>query len=440
MPCFRHAALAAFALYASVGIANAIQAAKPANAVVPIDRIIAVVNGDVITEFDLGDQMKFVTRQLSKQETPLPPREVLEKQLLERMINERVQMQFAKETGLRIDDAQLEKTIGRIAQENSMTVQAFRDALVADGISFNKFREEIRGEIIKARLKEREVDNKITVTDSEIDNFMEKREAQIGQAEEYNLAHVLVRVPEQASPEQVQEKRARAEQALAQLKEGAPFAQVSAGFSDAPDALEGGSMGWRAPARLPDIFVEPLKTMKTGEVSAILRSPNGFHILKLQEKRGGDDAPVIVEQTNARHILIKPSELTSEADAKKRLTNLKERLDNGADFAELARLNSEDGSAGKGGDLGWISPSDTVPDFERAMAALQPGQISEPIQSQFGWHLIQVLDRRKEDVSEEKQRLLARQAVRARKSDEAYQEWLRQLRDQAYVEYRLEDQ
>ncbi|MDQ3195530.1 MAG: peptidylprolyl isomerase [Burkholderiales bacterium] len=440
MRYFRHAALAAFAVYASIGIANAIQAAKPLDVVVPIDRIIAVVNEDVITGFDLDDQMKFVTRQLSKQDTPLPPREVLEKQLLERMINERVQMQFAKETGLRIDDAQLEKTISRIAQDNSMTVQAFREALVADGISFNKFREEIRGEIIKARLKEREVDNKITVTDSEIDNFMEKREAQAGQAEEYNLAHILVRVPEQASPEQVQEKQARAENALAQLNEGAPFAQVSAGFSDAPDALEGGSMGWRAPERLPDIFVEPLKTMKTGEVSPILRSPNGFHILKLQEKRGGDDAPIIIEQTRARHILVKPSELTSEADAKKRLTNLKERLDNGSDFAELARLNSEDGSAGKGGDLGWISPGDTVPDFERAMAALQPGQISEPVLSQFGWHLIQVIERRKEDVSEEKQRLLARQAVRARKSDEAYQEWLRQLRDQAYVEYRLEEQ
>lgn len=354
------------------------------------------------------------------------------------MISSQVQLQYAKETGLRVDDAQLEKAIARIAEENQISVAQLRDSLDKDGVSFNKFREEIRDEIIMVRLREREVDNKILITDSEVDNYLKTQQTQEGKADEFNLSHILVRVPEQASPEQLQERRARAEEALAQIKAGVDFRQVAASFSDAPDAIQGGMMGWRQLDRLPTIFAEAVKSIGTGEVSAVLRSPNGFHIVRVNDRRG-QNAPLIVPQTHARHILIKTSELVSENDAKERLVKLKERLDNGADFAELARLQSEDSSAARGGDLGWLSPGDTVPEFEKAMDALSPGQVSEPVKSPFGWHLIQVIERRKQDMSQEQQRLRARQALRAQKTDEAYQEWVRQLRDKAFVEYRLEE-
>ena len=409
--------------------------AQPPAPVQLVGRIVAVVNNEVITQFELNDRMRIVMQQLQKRGTPLPPQEVLEKQMLERIITDRVQLQFAKETGIRVDDLQLDKTLQRIAQENNMTVEAFRGALEKDGVSFAKFREEIRDEIILGRLREREVENRITVSDGEVENFLSTRAAQSGGEDEFNLAHILVRVPEQASPEQIQGKRAHAEKALAELKK-VDFAQVAASYSDAPDALQGGVLGWRAASRLPALFLETVNGLKPGESSAVLRSPNGFHILKLLDKRSKGGA-LIVQKTHARHILIKTSEIASELDAKNRMIQLKERLDNGANFAELARLHSEDGSASKGGDLGWLSPGETVPEFERAMDALKPGETSVPVKSPFGWHLIQVLERRSEDVSKERQTLMARQEIRARKADEAYENWLRQLRDQAFVEYRL---
>ena len=406
--------------------------------VIAIDRIVAVVNDEVITRLDLDERTRLAVRQLQQQGTPLPPLPVLEKQILDRMITDRVQLQFARETGLRIDDAELERALSRIAQENRLSLAELTRAVEKSGLPFSKFREDIRNEIIVARLREREVDNKIVITDGEIDNFINTQQAQDGKSDEYNLSHILVAVPEKASPEQIRQRLDRAEEALAQLKKGVDFRQVAAAFSEAPDALQGGLLGWRESSRLPTIFVEALKTMRTGEFSPVLRSANGFHILKLNDKRGSA-SPVIVQQTRARHILIKTNELVSEDDARNRLNTLKERLENKADFAELARIHSEDSSAAKGGDLGWLSPGDTVPEFERAMNALKPGEISAPVRSPFGWHLIQVLERRNEDMSSERQRLQARQALRARKSDEAYQEWLRQLRDRAFVEIRLED-
>ena len=412
----------------------------PAQSPAPVQlvgRIVAVVNNEVITQFELNDRMRIVMQQLQKRGTPLPPQEVLEKQMLERIITDRVQLQFAKETGIRVDDLQLDKTLQRIAQENNMTVDAFRGALEKDGISFAKFRDEIRDEIILGRLREREVENRITVSEGEVEGFLSTRAAQAGGEDEFNLAHILVRVPEQASPEQIQGKRAHAEKALAELKK-MDFAQVAASYSDAPDALQGGILGWRAASRLPALFQETVSSLKPGDTSAVLRSPNGFHILKLLDKRSKGGA-LIVQKTHARHILIKTSEIASETDTKNRMVQLKERLDNGANFAELARLHSEDGSASKGGDLGWLSPGETVPEFERAMDALKPGETSVPVKSPFGWHLIQVQERRSEDVSKERQTLMARQEIRARKADEAYESWLRQLRDQAFVEYRLED-
>ncbi len=403
-----------------------------------LDRVVAVVNNEVVTQLDLDEQVKVALQQLRRQGTPLPAKDVLERQLLERLVTARVLVQTARETGLRVDDNQLQRSLERIAQENKLTPEAFRKALESDGVNFDRFRNEMRNEILIARLKEREVDSKILITDAEIDNYLKNQQNLGGKDDEYSLAHILVLVPEQASPEQIQAKRAAAEKALVQLRGGADFRQVSAGVSDAQNALEGGPLGWRQTSRLPQIFVESVKAMKVGDLSPVLRSANGFHILKLLDKRG-NETPVIVQQTHTRHILVRLNEVVSEADAKQRLFNLKERIDNGADFAELARLQSEDASSSRGGDLGWLSPGDTVPEFERAMNALEPGQVSEPVQSPFGWHLIQVLERRNEDMSKERQRLLARQAIRARKSDEAYQEWVRQQRDRAYVELRLEE-
>jgi peptidyl-prolyl cis-trans isomerase SurA len=404
--------------------------------VIEADRIIAVVNDEVITLHELRSRMAQVERQLRQQGTQLPPRDVLEKHILERLIVDRVQVQFAKETGLRIDDAQLDQTLARIAEGNRMGLAEFRANLEQDGIPWMKFREEIRNEMTIGRLREREVDSKIRRQRGG-DRQLPRGRRRHG-SEEFNLAHILLRVPEQARTEQLVRLQARAEDILAQLRRGADFAQLAASNSDAPDGLSGGLMGWRPLDRLPSLFAEEVPKLKPGEVSAVLRSPAGFHILKLLERRGGAIKAQPVEQTRARHILIKTSELVPEAEARRKLVTLKERLSHGADFAELARLHSNDLSAAKGGDLGWLNPGDTVPDFERAMNSLKPGQVGEPVQSPFGWHLIQVLERRM-DVSKERVRQTARMALRERKADEAYQDWLRQMRDRAYVEYRLED-
>ncbi len=406
--------------------------------IITLDRIVAVVNDEVITRNDLTERVDLATAQLARQGTPAPARPLLERQLLERMIADRAQMQFAKESGLRVDDVELNRAIDRIAEDNKISTAQLRASLDKDGVPFTKFREDIRGQIIMARLREREVDDKIVITESEIDNLLANPQQQAAGADEFNVSHILVRVPENASPDQIKGRLERAEQALAQLKSGTDFRQIAATFSESPDALQGGSMGWRDGERLPTLFFDALRTMQAGELSSVLRSPNGFHILKLDQRRGGQ-GPVMVQQTNARHILIKASELVSDNEARNRLRNLKERLENKTDFAQLARANSEDTSASKGGDLGWISPGDTVPEFERAMNALQPGQISEPVRSPFGWHLIQVVERRSADMSKERRRLTARQALRERKSEEAYEEWVRQLRDRAFVEVRLEE-
>lgn len=404
--------------------------------VIEADRIIAVVNDEVITLNELKARITAVERQLRQQGTQMPPRDVLEKHILERLIVDRVQIQFARETGLRIDDAQLDQTLARIAEGNRMDLAQFRASLEQDGIPWAKFREDIRDEIIVSRIREREVDSKIVVSEGEIDNFLESAGA--AGSEEYNLGHILLRVPEQAKPEQLVRLKARAEDIISQLRGGADFAQLAASYSDAPDGLSGGMMGWRPLERLPSLFAEVVPKLKPGEVSDAVRSPAGYHILKLIDRRGGAIKAQPVEQTHARHILIKTSELVSESEAKRRLVGLKERITHGAEFAELARLHSNDLSAAKGGDLGWLSPGDTVPEFERAMNSLKPGEVGEPVKSPFGWHLIQVIERRM-DTSKERVRQSARMALRERKADEAYQDWLRQMRDRAYVEYRLED-
>jgi peptidyl-prolyl cis-trans isomerase SurA len=412
------------------------QQSKPRSIVV-VDRIVAVVNDEVITERELAARVDFALRQLAQQGTQPPARQVLERQLLERTINDRVQMQHARDTGPRVDDAELDRAMLKIAEQNKMTVVELRTVLAKDNVPYDKFREDIRSEITLSRLREREVAQKIVVTESEVDNFIQSQMAQSGR-DEFNVSHILVSVPEKATPEQLQQRRERAEQALSQIKGGADFRQIAAAFSDGPEALQGGLLGWRESSRLPALFLDALRPLQAGQLSELLRSSNGFHILRLNERRGGA-APVMIQQTRARHILIKTNELVSETEARNRILTLKERLDNKADFAELARSRSEDTSASRGGELNWLSPGDTVPEFERAMDALKPGEISAPVRSPFGWHLIQVIERRNQDMTQEGRRLNARQTLRDRKTDEAYQEWVRQLRDRAYVEQRLEN-
>ncbi len=416
-------------------------AAQPSYAatVEPIeaDRIVAVVGTDVITYVDLRTRLASALKQLQKQGTPLPPQDVLERQMLERLIMDRAQLQYAKDSGMRVDDTQLDQAIGRIAAGNKMSVPQFRAALEKDGVQYASFREEIRNEMIAVRLREREVDSKLIISEGEIDNYL-ANQAATGSGEEYQLAHILLRAPESASPEQLQKLRQRGEQALKRAQAGENFAELTAAFSDAPDALQGGDLGFRPLSRLPSLYSEVAGRLQAGEVSELLRSSAGFHIVKLVAKRGGG-AVASVQQTKARHILIRVNEVVSEAEARRKLEGVRERITNGVDFAEQARLYSQDGSAAKGGDLGWLNPGDTVPEFEQAMNALKLDEVSPVVQSPFGMHLIQVQERREKDVSADRQRAVARQAIRERKLDEAYQDWLRQLRDRTYVENRLDE-
>jgi len=403
-----------------------------------LDRVVAIVNNEAITQHDIDDQKRIVVEQMRTQKMSPPAADVLDKQVTERLITERLMLQLAKSGGIKVDDLQVERTIERIAQENKLTPAEFRNALGREGIPFAKYREDLRNEIMIQKLREREVDEHVQVSDAEVENFLASLATQSGGDVEYRLAHILVLAPDQGTPEQIEVKRRRAEEALSKIQAGTDFSLVAASYSEAPDALQGGNLGWRSPARLPTVFADPVRSMQPGEVSPVLRSASGFHIVKVLEKRSRND-PTVVEQTHARHILIRVNEVTSESEGKARLERIKERLDSGAKFEDQARLNSEDGSAAKGGDLGWISPGDTVPDFENAMKALKPGEMSGPVRTPFGWHLIQVLERREQDITVERQRDQARLALRQRKSDESFQEWVRQMRDRAYIEYKSDE-
>lgn len=409
---------------------------QAAPAIEAIDQIVAVVNDEVITRGELEQRYQVAVQQLRRQNIQQPPRNLLLKQTLERMVTERALLQHAKNTGIRLEPLQIERTIERIAQQNNLGIEGLKQALARDGISFERFRENISNEMLIARARERQVESKLNISDAEIDSYLQSQST-LGHDEEFHISHILVTVPENASPEQTQERRERAQKILDELGKGVDFAQLSASYSDAPNALDGGILGWRNAGQIPTLFLDALRNLKPGEVTELLKSPNGFHVIKLNDKRGKGVATVI-EQTRARHILIKPSEITSESDAINRLNQIRERLEQGGEkFEDLARQFSEDtGSAAKGGELGWVNPGDTVPEFERAMNVLQPGQLSPIVQSPFGWHLIQVIERRQQDVTAERQRLLARQAIRERKSDEAFEDWVRQVRDQAYVELR----
>jgi peptidyl-prolyl cis-trans isomerase SurA len=407
-----------------------------------IDQIVAVVNDEVITQVDLDERTDTLAQQLARQSASagqnagqLPERGVLRRQVLERMITDRVLVQYGRESGMRVDDATLDRAVARIADDSKASLADFRKKLLSEGVSWARFREEIRNEILFARLRDREVDSKLTVSDGEVDAELREAASRGANEDELMISHVLIAVPEQADPEQTLRREARARAALERLQAGDSFAQVAATYSDAPDALQGGSLGWRTVSRIPSVFANVAPGMKKGELSAIIRSGSGFHIFQVTDRRG-TKTPEVVRQYHLKEILIRVDPNNSESEARARLQALRARIEGGEDFQQIARLNSEDESRAKGGDIGWVSTGETFPAFEKAMLALKPGQTSDIIQTPLGLHLVQLVETRENDVGEERRRASARQGVRARKVDEAFDDWVRQQRDGAYVEYR----
>lgn len=401
----------------------------------PLDRIIAVVNDEVILESELVEMERTVRGQLRQRDAVIPPSDIMSKQVLERLIVQRVQVQKANRVGIRVGDDALNAALRQIADNNGLSLREFRDVLEKDGFDFADFRESIREEMIITRLRKSQVEDRVVVSDREIDNFLATQVSQGGAETVYHLLHILVSKPEAASPEQVQEAQKKLDKVQELLDTGANFSEVAAGYSDGQNALEGGDLGWRKHGELPSLFAKVVPKLVIGQVSEVIRSGSGFHLVKLEDKKSEESH--MVKQTLASHILIKTNELTTDKDAEARLHLLRERIINGDDFAELARANSDDtGSAIEGGSLGWASPGVMVPEFEEKMDALADGEVSEVFKSRFGWHLIKVFERREQNMADEFKRNKARAQIRQRKISEDMESWLREMRDEAYVEYR----
>ena len=424
--------------------------AKPAGGFTPpaassakvIDSIAVVVNDDVITRNEIEARTHSVEGRMKASNAPIPDAADLQRQVVEAMIVERAQQQLAKEMGIKTDDQQLDRAIGRIAEQQKMSVQDLRKQMEKEGMPFATFREEIRNEINLQRLREHEVDAKIQISDAEVDTYLAAEKAANADKVELNISQILVRIPENATPEQAAARKARADELMRQLRTGADFGKMAATYSDAPDALKGGEVGWRDPNRLPPLFAGELAKLSPGQVTPVIRSATGFHVLKLVDKRAAAAAApeaVAQQQTHARHILLKVTPTMTAAEAKHKLNELKERLDNkAAKFEDLARTVSVDGTASKGGDLGWLYPGDSVPEFETVMNTLKPGEVSGVVETPFGYHLIEVLERKSDDATKERERNMARNVIRERKMQEATEDWARQVRDRAYVEFREE--
>ncbi|TCT19034.1 peptidylprolyl isomerase [Thiobaca trueperi] len=403
----------------------------------PLDAIVAVVNDDVVVRSELNKEISLVIPQMQQSGTPPPPQAQLEKQVLDRLILKRLQRQRAKELGIEVDDATLTEAMTNIASRNGLSLEALQATLEAGGIRFADFREDTRAQILTSRLQSQEVINKIQVNDREIDRFLARESSSLIEREQVRLQHILIALPDDPTPEQVRTAEAKAKRLLAQLRGGADFSAVAARESDGSNALEGGDLGWFEMGAVPALVAEQAMTLAEGAITEPLRSPSGFHLIKLREIKGAD--PQNVPQTRARHILIRTNEVVSDDDAKQRLAILRERIISGDDFGTLARAHSDDtGSALKGGELGWVNPGDTVPEFETAMNEQPINGVSAPFKSSFGWHIVQPLERRSQDTSGDAMRIKAREALQRRKAEEATEEWLRQLRDQAYVEIRLD--
>ena len=402
-----------------------------------LDAVIAVVNNDVITRTELKKRIQQVLARLQAKKTPLPPKNVLYRQILEKLIEEQIQLQLAKRASVIIDDESVNAVIQRIARENKMELDEFKNVLERDGLNYKDFRTSIKNEMTITQLRKRRVENRVTVSEQEVDTELRNQKNNKALSEEYQLQHILIATPESASPEQIQTAQTKANQILAQLSIGADFSETAAANSNGQNALNGGDLGWRETAQLPTVFVEQIIKLDAGQLTDIIRSPSGFHIVKVVAKRSKDKRRII-SQTKARHILMTPNQIKNNAIIKSNLSRLRERILKGEDFATIAKANSEDkGTARKGGDLGWVSPGQMVPEFQEAMSKLGINDISQPVQSRFGWHLIQVLGQRQHDDTETYERNKIRKQIGERKIEEAVNDWLRRLRGEAYVEYRI---
>ena len=403
------------------------------------DYIVAVVNSEPITNNEVRSRMSRFERQFAQQGQGVPPRAQFARQVLERLISEKAQLQYAREVGIKVDEALVDQAEQNVARQNQVEVAELRRRLAADGIALPQFREELRNQLVLTRLRERELDAKVKVNDLDVDVFLREQKQASGDplSQEINLAHILVAVPENANEAQIATLQAKAQRARDRARAGEDFAKLAQELSDAPGAAaSGGQVGLRSADRYPPLFVQAIQNLPEGGVSELVRSGAGFHVLKVIEKRKGG-LPGTVVQHRARHILLRPGGQLSEAAAVQRLAEFKKRVQAGqADFAQLAREFSQDGSARQGGDLGWANPGMFVPEFEEAMSALAPGQIADPVISRFGVHLIQLVERRQATLSEREQREIARNLVREKKLDEAYAQWAQDVRGRAYVEFR----
>ena len=407
-----------------------------ADAAEAVDQIVAVVEDGVITASELSEKVMMIKKGLRQNNTPLPPDKVLIPQVLERMIIDKIQAQLAEKAGIKVDEETLRSAVQSIAERNRLSMDEFRNSLNAEGIIYADFLEQIRNEIVIGRLRSGQINSQIKVSDREIENYLKTKSSDSGGDAEYLLGHILISTPRAASPSDVQNAKEKADKLIADIKKGLDFKQAALGSSDDEQALKGGDLGWRKKSQIPSIFIDFADKMKEGDVEGPIRSSSGFHIIKmLGIKRGGEH---LITKTRVRHILIKPTEILTDEEARQKLLSLRHRIENGEDFAEIARGNSDDkGSAVKGGEFGWVPPGALVPAFENVMNELPPNQLSQPVQTQFGWHLIQVLERQQSNDSEEFEKNKAREEIFKRKAEEETELWLRRIRDEAYVEIRL---
>ncbi|MFI8609724.1 molecular chaperone SurA [Pseudomonas sp. AOB-7] len=402
----------------------------------PLDRVVAIVDNDVVMQSQLDARLREVQQTIGKRGGALPPEHVLSQQVLERLIIENIQLQIGDRSGIRITDEELNQAMGTIAQRNGMSLEQFRQALARDGLSYADARDQVRREMIISRVRQRRVAERIQVTDQEVQNFLASDLGKMQLSEEFRLANILIPVSEGASSSEIQAADRQARELYQQLQQGADFAQLAISRSASETALEGGEMGWRKAGQLPPPFDSMVSALSPGEVTEPLRTPGGFIILKLLEKRGGDTQ--VRDEVHVRHILIKPSEIRSAEETRRLVERLYQRIVAGEDFAELAKSYSEDpGSALNGGDLNWIDPNALVPEFRQVMSETASGELSKPFQTQFGWHVLQVMGRRATDSSAQFREQQAANLLRNRKYDEELQAWLRQIRDEAYVETKL---
>ncbi len=402
-----------------------------------LDYIVAIVNDDVIVNTALQQELRLVLEKWQEKPERLPPRQHLEKQVLERMIMTTLQLQMAKRMGMKVEDSQLNETLRRLAAQEKMDLSDYRAQIENKGYSYKYWREELRHEIIINRLKQRLVVSRATITDREVDNFLANQVKQGTVGKEYHIWHILIAMPEAPTAEDIATKQQKAKDVLAKLKQGADFKTTAVAVSEGRQAIQGGDLGWLKAGNIPTLFESIVNNITVGEIKGPLRDASGFHIIKLVDKRGGES---IITQTNVRHILIKTNDLVSDFDAQNHLEELKSRIEQGDDFIELARANSEDaGSAANGGSLGWINPNDFVPEFEDVMNSLSENQVSKAFKSRFGWHIVQVLGRRQHENTEQAWRTQATQQIRQRKIEDLEQAWRRQLREEGYIEYRNGD-